>query len=141
MPFLVMLESAVASLHDCHVHGLRWHRDAYAFSLDLEYIAEWIRPAEGETSFRFRVAAATLTFESTSDVKVSFDWTRCAPDAVIDALDVHEAAPSPNGTPQRLYELNFHSPDAYITLVATRFTLTLHHEPVLCRSQTLDSRL
>jgi len=33
---LTEAEAKLGSFHDCHVHGIRWRRDAFSFALDLQ---------------------------------------------------------------------------------------------------------
>jgi hypothetical protein len=38
-------EAKLECFHDCHVHGLHWSDERFIFSLDLQYILEWIKRA------------------------------------------------------------------------------------------------
>lgn len=43
----------------------------YEFILDIDYIFQWVEPAEGEHSFRFFVAQATMVFANPKDIRVN----------------------------------------------------------------------
>ena len=67
------------SWHDNIVYGLRFdvvdgfRDDWYAdLVLDLDHIVEWLCDESG--GVRFRVAPATLTFHSVTDLRIAIDW-------------------------------------------------------------------
>jgi hypothetical protein len=125
-------EAGPESFHDCHVHGLRWRRDKFTFSLDLQYILEWIEPSEASSgTYRFRVSEAQLVFRSASDPKVSMDWSGAALDAQIAALRVLQSRTTPSGQVERLFEIEFADPDGTISLWSTGYEVILLEEPVV----------
>ena len=127
------------SFHDCHVQGVRWHRDSFSFSMDMQYILEWIPPADGASGYRFSISEAELTFRSVDELKITMDWTGSAPDAQISSIRVLESRRTPNGASQRLFEIEFNDPDALISLWSTGYELTLLRAPVLSRTQSISS--
>jgi len=44
--------------HDAHVHAFAFQPDAWEFLLDLDYILEWVGPAENTSHCSFWSAAA-----------------------------------------------------------------------------------
>src|SRR5690242_1507365 len=67
-------DAPLDSFHDCHFHGLGWQRDRFSFSLDLQYILQWIPPASATAGYSFLVAEAQLSFQSSAEVNVAIDW-------------------------------------------------------------------
>lgn len=124
-------EAPLDTFHDCHVYGVSWDRDGFRFRVDIGYITEWISPEQEGGSFRFLIARATLVFESASDVTVTMDWTRCALDAQIDAIEICGERRTANGSLDRKYEILFSEPDAHLSVWSLCYKVHLHHEPVL----------
>lgn len=129
---LTEAEAGVESFHDCHVQGLRWRRDEFIFSIDLQYILQWIEPSEATAgAYRFLVSEAQLVFRSTSELKISMDWSGAALDAAISVLRVLESRKTPNGQVERLFELEFADPDGRISLWSTGYDVILRDDPVV----------
>lgn len=62
------------SWHDNHVHALRIVEGSHGAGrliLDLDYIVEWVRHANG---LRFRIIPATLTFVDVINLRVALDY-------------------------------------------------------------------
>lgn len=55
--------------HDCKVRALTFHNENYEFILDIDYILQWLKPAEGETFYNFLVSPATPVFENVYDLE------------------------------------------------------------------------
>ena len=120
------------SFHDCHVHGLHWRHDRFAFSLDLQYVLKWIEPSDASSgAYRFLVSEARLVFRGASDLKVSMDWSGAALDSEIAALRVLHSRTTPNGQVERCFEIEFSEPDGTISLWSTGYEVTLLEEPVM----------
>src|SRR5436190_11136596 len=100
-------EAQLESFHDCHAHGLHWRRDRFTFSVDLQYILEWIAPSDASTGYRFSMCEARLTFRSVSELKVSMDWSGSALDSEIGAVRILKSRTTPNGQHERYFEIEF----------------------------------
>lgn len=124
-------DAGLESFHDCHVHGLRWRRDQFAFNVDLQYIVKWVAPNDGSSRYQFMIAEARLAFENADDVMISMEWSRAALDAQIDTIRVNDTRKTPNERQQRQFEIQFNEPDALIRLWSTGYRLQLLHEAVL----------
>ena len=62
--------------HDAAVHGLATRPEddhTGRLLIDLDYIIEWVPPADGETYFSFWIVPATLVFEHTWDLTLQID--------------------------------------------------------------------
>ena len=132
-PLRVLSESEAKpeSFHDCHVHGLRWQRDRFTFSMDLQYILEWIEPKDGSSGYRFSISEGRLTFQNVDDLKVSMDWSGAALDSQIASIQVLKTRTTPNGRVQRYFEIEFADPEAVISLWSTGYEVELLREPVI----------
>lgn len=133
-PIRVLSESEAGPepLHDCHVHGLRWRRDRFTFSIDFQYILEWVDPSDASSgTYRFWVSGAQLVFRSASDPEVSMDWSGAALDARIAVLRVLQSRTTPSGQVERFFEIEFADPDGTISLWSTGYDVILLGEPVL----------
>jgi hypothetical protein len=125
------VEATLDSFHDCHVHGLAWQRDYFSFSLDLQYILQWIPPASATEGYSFLVADAQLTFQSSAEVRVAMDWMTSPLDAQIAAVRVLDTRRTPNGAIQRKFEIELADPEGSITLWSTGYEVLLRDEPVI----------
>jgi hypothetical protein len=125
-------EAKLESFHDCHAYGLHWRRDQFIFSLDIQYILEWIEPSDAATgAYRFLVSEARLVFRSANEVKVSMDWSHSALDAEIEAVRVLGSRTTPNAQIERCFEIEFADPDGTILIWSTGYEVVLLHEPVV----------
>lgn len=131
-------EAKAESFHDCHIHGLRWRRHRFTFSLDIQYILKWIEPSDVSAgAYRFLVAEAHLVFDNVSDLKLSMDWEGAALEAQIDALRALESRPTPNGQIERRFEIRFSDPDGFISLWSTGYQVILISDPVVSAAPSL----
>jgi len=132
-PLRVLSESEAkpASFHDCRVHGLRWRREQFTFSMDVQYILEWIEQSGGSSDYRFSISEGRLTFQNVDDLKVSMDWSGAALDSRIASIQVPKTRTTPNGTVQRRFEIEFSEPEAVISLWSTGYEVELLREPVI----------
>lgn len=76
------------SWHDNHVHAVRIVEGDHGSGklvLDLDYILEWIKNAEGR--FRFRILPVTLTFLEVTNLRVSIDYA--TPTAALGPFSIH----------------------------------------------------
>lgn len=63
--------------HDVHVHGLRVLDGEFGAGqlwLDLDYILDWICPADGSGNCRFRIAPAVLRFREVTSLRLELDY-------------------------------------------------------------------
>ena len=124
-------DAGLDSFHDCHVHGLHWRRDTFSFSMDIQYILEWIEPNDGTSGYRFSISEARLRFRDVDDLKVALDWSGLALDSQIASIRMLKTRTTPTGALQRYFEIEFADPEAIISLWSTGYELALLHEPVL----------
>jgi hypothetical protein len=57
------------SWHDSRIYALAFSPDTFELLLDIDYIFQWVNPEQGENSFRFWVAPATLVFRNVYEVE------------------------------------------------------------------------
>lgn len=110
--------------------------DPYSFEVlvDIDYIFEWVRPAEGEAHFKFWVAPATMVFENAADLKINIESSQGS----IEIANLHRQTigPTPNGRlEQSAYR--FECQEGEIALRATGFKLYVRQPPVLLNVQSL----
>ncbi|MEL6329745.1 MAG: hypothetical protein AAFR38_08795 [Planctomycetota bacterium] len=60
------------SFHDCTLYGISWSQADRLVTLDIDFIAEWIAPAPGESHCRFRVGCASWTFRNVHPLVIEF---------------------------------------------------------------------
>jgi len=132
-PFRILGESDSRpdSFHDCHVHGLRWKADRFTFTIDLQYIVEWVQPIDPSRGYRFWISEARLTFRDVDDLKLSMDWSGTSLDAQMETIRVLKSRATPAGLSQRNYEVVFSTPEGSISLWSTGYELALLEKPLL----------
>jgi hypothetical protein len=139
------------SWHDCHVWGVAfiagdpeeqdWTSDP---ACDIDFIVEWLCPAEG--CFEFRVAPARLVFHGVTDPTISINWGdsgfQCAIHLVsIDRIHREQVNEQKVYLDRPYYRwriaLNWPA-NGEITFGAVGFTQTLLADPVLTEKQHLS---
>lgn len=127
--------------HDNAVHGLRVREGEEGtgeLDLDIDYILEWLPPADG--GYSFRVAPATLTFQGVSDLVISIDYSK-AP-AALTPFAIHEIKRElhvyPHGYKDFRWFIEINWPNGFITFNASGFTQTLRAPPIESPDQWLS---
>lgn len=128
------------SWHDNHVHGLRIAAGAHGageVELDIDYILEWLKPADG--SYRFRIAPAKLRFLDVTNLRITVDY------AVVSAAIGPFSLSGIERTYQQrkryvavCWKLLANFPPGEITLEAPGFEQTLVGPDVIADRQWLD---
>lgn len=138
-PLRVISESdaVLESFHDCHVHGFQWRRDRFTFTVNLQYILEWIAPIDNSAGYRFSISEGRLTFRDVDELKVQMDWSGTSLDAQIAAVRILKVRTTPNGRLQRYFEIEFADPDAIISLWSTGYELNLLQEPMISEMSSI----
>lgn len=124
-------QASLESFHDCHVHGLRWRRDHFSFSMDIQYILEWIDPAEPGSGYQFSVCEARLSFRNANELRILMDWSDSALDAQVATIRISKSRSTPNGLIERYFEVDFSDPEAKISLWSTGYEVLLLEDPVI----------
>jgi hypothetical protein len=146
----ILGEANATTFHDCFVYGVGWDRKdwTYAFSVDLDYILEWLEPTSSSSGhYRFMVAEARLVFRDAKEMVVSLDWSGMRmgdsltyEDAQIDDIVVVGTRAPKVGAPERQFKINFHFPSGSISLWSTGYEVHLLGEPVVSDTQQLVNR-
>ena len=63
----------VMGWHDSNIYAVAFLYETFEFALDIDYIFQWVHPAENETYFKFWVAPSTLVFENVYDLKFDIE--------------------------------------------------------------------
>lgn len=116
------------SLHDCHVHGIRWSAERFVLSLDLDYIVKWV---EANERYLFWVAPAEFRFINVVEAKISLEWTKLLLDCEIQHLHKHEFRSTPSGITEYQWGIELASPHGEMLIWATGFELRLRATPIL----------
>ena len=111
--------------HDATIWSVVPDPDAAEFSLDLDYIFQWVHPAPDETYFKFQVAPVTMVFHAVTSMSISVA-TGFGP-IEVDDLIRGEADPAWGG--QRRYQFLCHEGEVSVT--AERFTMHVRRQPRL----------
>jgi hypothetical protein len=59
--------------HDATIHAIAFSPETYEFSIDIDYIFEWIEPEANETYYKFMVSPATIVFENVNELMINVD--------------------------------------------------------------------
>jgi hypothetical protein len=124
--------------HDATVHALATRPEedhTGRLLIDLDYIIEWVPPTDGETSFSFWLAPATLVFEHAWDLTLQIDHLDSAGlELELDAV-TRTSGPAPGRS--RVWTLEGHNFTLAITSVGYR--QYLRKAPIWSRGQRLDT--
>ena len=120
----------VMGWHDAHLHCFSVLPESWELVMDLDYIAKWVHPEEGETYFRFWVSPVTLVFADLQhlDVRIQMD-ALCE----IDVLDLHREPGERDGDWRWSVELG----PGEISFNSTGFKQFFRKEPMLVDRQML----
>ena len=123
--------------HDAHVHAFAFLPDTWEFLLDLDYIWEWVSPAENESHYSFWSAPATLVFENVTDLRIELGPFPAFELNSIErndpqAPDAHEDTP-----PSIHWHWSLDFFNGQITFRSTGFTQFFRREPILNTRQSL----
>jgi hypothetical protein len=123
--------------HDCHVYAFAYVYEEFEFSMDVDFIFEWIKEP-GRKYIQFRVAPATVVFEEVTDLELNVR-------AGVSDFELSGISREDLGKPQNAeftgkqnswkWTLSFQG--GTITFKSTGFKLYSRTEPSLIDGQTL----
>lgn len=140
------------SWHDNIIYAVRfdlgdtfqgdWHQDLV---LDIDYIAEWLRGADG--GVKFKVAPATLTFHQVTDLRIDIDFGDSGCQVGINEPSIAEITREVVDDPQRFPARDYYHwrialnlpAGGVITFGARGFTQALRAAPSLSDEQRLPA--
>jgi hypothetical protein len=129
----------VMGWHDSNIYAVAFYPENFEFALDIDYIFQWIHPAENETYFKFWVTPATLVFEYVYDLK--FNVVRLDGGLEIDYIERTEPkkieAGDFVGRNEWLWTIGTHQGE--ISLRAIGYKQYIRKKPVFGKSQTVES--
>ena len=120
--------------HDCHIHALAFDPNQWHLLFDLDYIFQWVQPAEGETYYRFWIAPSTMRFFDVHSL--SFDIET---DGGLEIADLHREETSTNPhTKRRESSYVFECQEGSIRFRSSGYVLTVRRTPILTQAQSLE---
>lgn len=121
--------------HDATVWAISPNPDEYELLLDIDYIFQWVEPAEGNLYFQFWVSPVTMVFESAHSLKIGIE----SPGGSIEIADLYREHPSlaPNGKFAE-HTYRFVCQEGEIRVRATGFQMFVRRSPVLLQTQGLS---
>jgi hypothetical protein len=124
------------SFHDVRVYGYAAIPELYEIRFDLDYLVEWLCPAQQPGPMSFLVSPATLVFEDAGDLEAELN----SPQGMfsldtLERTDFHQIPDATVGTWQ--YELRGHD-RCMVRLRASGFRLHLRAEPYVSTEQRLS---
>jgi hypothetical protein len=123
------------SFHDVHVYGYAALPDLFEIRFDIDYLVEWLCPAQEGFALSFRTSPATLVFENAGTVEANLKTPQG--DFSLNELvrSGFEQLPGARlGTWQ--YDLRGHD-ECSVRLRASGFRLHIRAEPVISYQQQL----
>jgi hypothetical protein len=60
--------------HDWRIYAVAFDGKTFESSLDIDYIVNWISPAEGDIYYRFWVSPATSVFANGYNININLDY-------------------------------------------------------------------
>jgi hypothetical protein len=124
--------------HDCRLWAMAADTEAFEFSLDLDYIFQWVKPGPGEIHFKFWVCPVTMVFENVHKVTIDIESQQ----GIIDIDHLHkeeERTLDRGGLSEHLYR--FECQEGEVSLRATGYKMYVRQPPRLIQEQHLDVRM
>ena len=135
-------ECEAMSWHDVPIHGILHTPETGELAFDIDYLLQWLEPAEGTASYRMWSVPATLIFHDVcrfiADVEPAVDWVLTnlsRSDAPID-LDISIPRDSP---PLHWWALE--CPVGSWRVLAAGFTQYYRGVPVLTTGGRIDASI
>lgn len=132
------------SWHDCSIHGfhlgaLNEASGSAELVIDIDFILEWL--PQGDRTFRFRLAPATLTFHDVFGLRFAVDYVTPAAGMTPFSIAGIERTPFHvvEGHTSYHWRLPISWPDGEITFDSPGFTQVLRSEPIIQPGQCLTA--
>ncbi len=124
--------------HDARIHAIAFLPDSFEFVLDIDYILQWVRPAENETYYKFWVAPATLIFDNVHALRIDLE-----PFAGVEIQDIHRADPRKPKNAEYIdrdteWRWVIEAQEGEISLRAVGYKQYFRGEPVFVSGQSLE---
>jgi len=60
----------VMGWHDSTIHGIAWSSETHELMLDVDYIFEWLKPAQPSGDYKFVLVPSTIVFKNVYDLNI-----------------------------------------------------------------------
>lgn len=125
----------VMGWHDCRLWAMVADTEAFEFSLDIDYIFQWVKPGPGETYFKFWICPVTMVFENAHTVRINIESQL----GFIELDHLHKEEERKNeytGLIEHLYR--FECQEGEVSLRASGYKMYVRQLPRLTQAQSLD---
>lgn len=119
--------------HDSRLYSLSFPDENFEFSLDIDYIFQWVQPTS--ISFQFWVSPCTLVFENVIDLKIDIDFSNSITISII-GIERSSDRMSPNGKAV-MWKYAIETDKGILTFLSTGFRQYVRDNPRLIDSQDL----
>lgn len=124
--------------HDTRIHAIAFLPDSLEFALDIDYILQWINPAENETYYKFWVAPATLVFENVYDLQIDLE-----PFAGVEIQGIHREDPQKPKNAEYIgrdteWRWVIEAQEGEISLRSVGYKQYFRSDPIFGRQQSLE---
>lgn len=119
--------------HDSRVYSLSFPDENFEFSLDIDYIFQWVQPTD--ISFQFWVSPCTLVFKDVTDLKVDIDFSNSITVSII-GIERSSVRMSQNGK-AIIWKYIIETDKGILTFLSTGFRQYVRDNPSLSNSQDL----
>lgn len=122
--------------HDCKIYAIAFDHERFELIFDIDYLVEWMKPADHGSSFKFWVAPATLVFKNVHSIEMGSETI----DLVILNI-VHKAMGKPvNGDQINAsleYQWIIETTSGEITFKSIGYEQFARKKPVLLNNQVI----
>jgi hypothetical protein len=126
--------------HDVQVYAVSFIPNTFELMLDIDYIFEWIHPAENDTCFKFWISPATLVFENVYGIEMALD----EPYFELDAIERTEPRRPTNAEyieRDTEWQWNLEAHRGGMSFRSIGYKQYIRKKPVLSQLQTLEMGL
>ncbi len=121
--------------HDSHIHAISFPNEDLEFSLDIDYLFEWVLD-ENSNINTFWVAPCILSFLNVLNLKIEIDFQNTIG---LDIADINRFNPrtSPNGK-TTLWDFEILTDKGYIKFESSGYKQVVKKQPVIGQNLVLD---
>jgi hypothetical protein len=116
------------------MHALAFDSNRWSLLLDLDYIFQWVKPADGETYYRFWIAPATMRFHDVYNLRFDIET-----DSGLEIAELHRGEPSVNpNTKKEESTYTLDCQEGSISFQSSGYRMTVRRTPILTQTQVLE---
>lgn len=121
--------------HDSHIHAFSFPNEELDFSLDIDYLFQWILDNKSNI-YHYWISPCTLTFVNTLNLEVSLDFQNSTG---ININNIQKSNPRLSLNKKiTLWDFEIETDKGFIKFESSGFKQIVKQQPILSQSQVLN---